>query len=39
MEKSADFSFDRFIVYFESIYNKMPPFGKPKAFEIGRAHV
>jgi hypothetical protein len=32
MEKSDTFIFDKFVVYLESIINKMPPFGKPRAF-------
>jgi hypothetical protein len=32
MEKSREFDYDRFIQYLGSIHNKMPPFGKPRAF-------
>lgn len=32
MDNSDTFSFEKFILYFESIYSKMPPFGKPRAF-------
>ena len=32
MENSDTFDFEKFVVFFESIYRKMPPFGKPRAF-------
>lgn len=32
MENSDTFDFEKFVVYLESIYKKMPPFGKPRAF-------
>jgi hypothetical protein len=32
METSESFNFDKFMVYLESIYSKMPPFGRPRAF-------
>ena len=32
MDNSDTFNFEKFILYLESIYTKMPPFGKPRAF-------
>lgn len=32
MENSDTFDFEKFVMYLESIYKKMPPFGKPRAF-------
>jgi hypothetical protein len=32
MDNSDAFNFEKFVMYFESIYSKMPPFGRPRAF-------
>jgi hypothetical protein len=32
MENSKTFDFDRFMFYLESVFDKMPPYGRPRAF-------
>ena len=32
MDNSDAFNFEKFVMYLESIYSKMPPFGRPRAF-------
>lgn len=32
MENSDFYNHEKFIVYFEGIYEKLPPYGKPREF-------
>ena len=32
MVNSKTFDFDRFMFYLESVFDKMPPYGRPRAF-------